>query len=147
MLNTGANAAPDGWLMLFNDDVLCYGAFAETVGGFDKNTLYGPNILKKPAFWVGKPIQYLYGWMIIVQKTAFLDVGGFDENYIAAGVDDIDFCWTAQNKGYRIKSVKLPFTHIADQPDFDHRRKKWDDKYEQNMEKNRQRFAEKVKNG
>lgn len=127
MLNTGAQKASGDWLMMLNDDVMCHGIFKKRIEGLDKNGIYGPQIRQKPISWVGKRIEYLYAWLLIMHRQAFFDIGGFDENYPAAGVDDIDFAWTAQQNGYRLKVLSLPFKHLADQPGFVHRRTKWDD--------------------
>jgi len=145
MLNVGARAAANDWLMMLNDDVMCDGKFLDIVDGFDKNALYGNVIHKKPPEWVGKEITYLYAWLLLMQKDIYNEVGGFDEGYIASGVDDIDFCWTAQQFGHPLKLAGLPFRHVTDEPGFVRRRKKWDANYKANMEHNRLRFEKKVK--
>jgi len=146
MLNTGAKQASGDWLMLLNDDVVCDGKFAHFVNNLNPNKIYGPEIRCKPKHWVGEEISYLYAWLLLMRKDVYGAVGGFDEGYIAAGVDDIDFCWSAQEFGYGIGVINLPFRHIADEPEFQHRRKKWSADYQADMELNRKRFAEKVNN-
>jgi len=147
MLNAGARQAGGEWLMLLNDDVVCEGKFARIINKLNPKTLYGPEIRHKPKRWVGEKIDYLYAWLLLMHKDIYDAVGGFDESYIAAGVDDIEFCWTAQKLSYEIEAINLPFRHIADEPEFQHRRKKWGADYQANMEMNRKRFAEKVSNG
>jgi len=148
MLNAGAEAVDDGWLMMLNDDVLCTGTFVETVEALKKNIIYTRDIRYKPSNWgTGKKLAYLHGWLMLMQKRVFGDVGGFDENYPASGVDDIDFSWTAQKKGYKLQAVKLPFIHIADQPGFVHRRKVGWQNYEETMAASKRYFLNKVHGG
>ena len=141
MLNTGADAATGDWLMLLNDDVLCKGKFSGIVEDLDKKALYGTSMRRKNPSWfnVGKQINYLYAWLLVLTRDSFDKIGGFDEWYPKAGVDDIDFCWRAEQKEIPLKVCHLPFIHLEP-----HRREKWDG-YQEQMLKSIEYFVEKVK--
>lgn len=144
MLNVGANAANGHTFLMLNDDVVCHGSFARAIENLNPKKLYGMAIRKRPTSWIGQEISYLYAWLMVMDRKLYDDVGGFDEHYPAAGVDDIDFCWTAQKKGYELATVKLPFVHLADQ-NKNHRRYNWDDTdFKERMEQSRKYFMQKV---
>jgi GT2 family glycosyltransferase len=141
MLNTGAEASTGDWLMLLNDDVLCQGSFANTVERLDAHGLYGPAMRKKNPSWfdVGVRINYLYAWNLVMKKSVFDRIGGFDEWYQKAGVDDIDFCWRAEQLSIPLIAVDFPFIHLEP-----HRREQWDG-YREQMLKSIEYFIGKVK--
>lgn len=148
MINTGANAADDGWVMFLNDDVLCKGKFMHMISPLSKRYLYAKDIRYKSSSWgIGKRFAYLHGWLMLMQKSVFFNVGGLDENYPASGVDDLDFSWTAQKKGYKLREVKLPFIHLGDQKEFINRRKIGWENYQETMAKSKRYFLNKVCNG
>jgi GT2 family glycosyltransferase len=141
MLNTGVEASCGDWLMLLNDDVLCQGEFVDLIESIDKNSVVGPQMRhKNPSWGAGVQINYLYAWLLAMQRDVFDKIGGFDEWYKLAGVDDIDFCWRAEQKGFALSAVDLPFIHLEP-----HRREKWDGYVEQ-MKKSKEYFIRKVKN-
>jgi hypothetical protein len=143
-LNIGGRAATGDWLMFSNDDIKCTGMFADTIKQLPYNGLYGMEIREKPARWgAGKKFCYIYGWLIIMHKAVWEIVGEFDEYYLHAGFDDLDYSWRAQEKGIPIKTVPLPFIHLADQPDHFHRRMTVDG-YKENMERSKSHFLKKA---
>lgn len=141
MLNTGVDASNGDWVMLLNDDVLCRGPFIEMVEGLDKNNVYGPAMRHKKPGWfdVGVQVNYLYAWLLVMRRSVFDLIGGFDEWYPKAGVDDIDFCWRAEQAGFPLVALDFPFIHLEP-----HRRVKWDG-YEEQMKKSIEYFVKKVK--
>lgn len=146
MLNAGAKKADDGWLMFLNDDVICKGRFIHLVNTLSKRNIYARAIRHKPASWgTGERLSYLHGWLMLMQKRVFEDVGGFDEHYPASGVDDIDFSWTAQQKGCKLRAVKLPFIHLGDQKDFINRRKVGWGSYQETMAESKRYFLKKAR--
>lgn len=144
-LNLGAKEADGDWLMFSNDDVLCNGAFSNKIHGLSKNCLYGMEIRRKLAKWgTGKDFLYIYGWLMIMHKSVFKKVGKFDEYYLHAGFDDIDYSWRAQSKGIELRKIDLPFIHLADQPDGFHRRTAVDN-YTENMLRSKKHFLKKAR--
>lgn len=52
--------------------------------------------------------EHLPGCNIIVRKTAFEEIGGFDPRFRTAG-DDVDFCWRLSDAGHRMAFVPGAF--------------------------------------
>jgi GT2 family glycosyltransferase len=49
-------------------------------------------------------VFYANGGAVVIRKNAWKDVGSFDEQYFLYG-EDLDWCWRARLKGYRILYV------------------------------------------
>ncbi len=51
----------------------------------------------------GKPkkVDYIDGAFMVVRKSCFEELGGFDESYTFYG-EDADFCWRAWEKGWKV---------------------------------------------
>ena len=47
-------------------------------------------------------IRWSSGACLFIRKAVFNELGGFDENYFAH-MEEIDLCWRAKSKGYKIK--------------------------------------------
>jgi len=121
MLNTGAALASGEWLIILNDDVRCLGKFANFVQSLNPKFFYGAEAKVKPASWFGAPVHYMKLWILVITKALYFEIGGMDEWYENASVDDIDFCWTAHQKGINFRVERFPFKHLETS-----RRKKWD---------------------
>ncbi|MBX3004569.1 MAG: hypothetical protein KF821_01930 [Anaerolineales bacterium] len=121
-LNQGARQAAGDWLMFTNDDILCQGEFVELVSGLDPNNIYGMELRHKTKEEWGADVEYLYGWILLMHRQLYDGVGPFEEQYLHAGFDDIDYCWRAKQAGFGLEVIDLPFVHLADQPGGEHRR-------------------------
>ncbi|MBX3046989.1 MAG: hypothetical protein KF698_08345 [Anaerolineales bacterium] len=121
-LNQGAMLATGDWLLFSNDDILCQGEFVEMVKGLDPNKIYGMELRRKTQEEWGADVEYLYGWILLMHRSLFKAVGLFEEQYLHAGFDDIDYCWRVQQAGFGLEVIDLPFIHLADQPGGEHRR-------------------------
>ncbi len=113
-LNLGASMARGDWLIFSNDDVLCEGEFYDDIKRLPRIGIYGNAIREKTLDTFGANVRYVYGWQIIMHKSVFATVGEFDEYYLHAGFDDIDYCWRASRRGMPIVKANLPFVHLAD---------------------------------
>lgn len=121
-LNAGADVATGEWLMFCNDDVLCTGDF-QWLEGLDQVGVYGAELRHKTKEKFGVDVDYIYGWMMLIHRRIWMAVGQFDEYYLHAGFDDIDYCWRASRAGAKSIEVKpWPFVHLADQKNEKHRR-------------------------
>ena len=145
-LNSGARHTSGDWIVFSNDDVLCCGKFVDRIVGLPQKCLYGMEIREKPANWgLGVGFKYVYGWLLIMHRAVWDEIGEFDEYYLHAGFDDIDYSWRCQRAGIPLKTVPLPFLHLADSPRGYHRRVEVDG-YRENMYRSKMYFLEKVKN-
>ncbi len=85
----------------------------------------GPNLPPKPRNWQeaivcavrGAPshvmlddeeAEHLPGCNLVVTKSAFMAIGGFDPDFMTAG-DDVDFCWRLRDAGFRLGFVPGAF--------------------------------------
>lgn len=65
------------------------------------------NIIRKMRFrhnWLDrrpKEVDYIDGAFMMVRRSCFEDLGGFDEGYSFYG-EDADFCWRAWKRGWKV---------------------------------------------
>jgi len=104
-LNYAVQFAHGDWLVMVSNDVTVDGSFSKMVSKLDHKTLYGKDMNK------GYGRQWLDGWIYVMQKELFSDVGLFDERFIYAGFEDADYCWRAEQKGYKVETLDFPLTH------------------------------------
>lgn len=143
-LNKGAKEAQGDWLIFSNDDVKCTGSFARKIKELPEIGLYGAEIRNKPENWgAGRDFCYIYGWIMVMHRAVYLAVGEFDEHYLHAGFDDIDYSWRSQQMDIPVMAVDLPFIHLADQPGHFHRRMTVEG-YRDSMARSKAHFIEKV---
>ena len=61
-------------------------------------------------------IPYIEGWLLVMSKKVWDDIGGFDLQYFPADMEDVDFSLTALSKGYGLAELEPKvFTHIGGQ--------------------------------
>ncbi len=145
-LNEGAKLTNGEWLIFSNDDILCWGGFRNEILDLPHRGLYGREMrTKDPAWGLGRKLKYIYGWIMLMHSSVWDEVGKFDEYYLHAGFDDIDYSWRCQCKKIPLKTIHLPFVHLADTNEGYHRRMEVDG-YKENMLRSKEHFLEKVKN-
>lgn len=142
-LNAGAKKATGEWLMFCNDDVLCTGNFTY-LEGLDQVGVYGAELRHKEKEQFGADVDYIYGWALLMHRRVWMAVGEFDEYYLHAGFDDLDYCWRAAQAGAKPVEVKpWPFVHLADQKNEKHRRATVEG-YRENMARSKEYFLKRV---
>lgn len=115
--NQGAARADGDMLLFLNNDVSINGDYIsplEKALAHDPNSLAGPYLADFDTGWNvfgDKLISYLAGWCLAMSKTAFDDLGGFDERFSPAYYEDVDLCYNALQKGYKLQSVRVPLRH------------------------------------
>jgi GT2 family glycosyltransferase len=144
-LNVGMRETTQDWMVIGNDDVLCTGPFFKKITSLPVNMLHGPEVRRKKAYWgIKKSFFYLYGWIIIMHKSVYKKIGDFDEAFLHAGFDDIDYSWRAQQLGIHLNVIDdIPFVHLADMGDQQHRRREVPG-FHENMAKSKEHFVRKV---
>lgn len=106
-LNVAAETIKTGWMVMVSNDVIVTDPFVEFINTLDPKVIYGKDGNK------GYGRTWLDGWIYVMTKRTFDKVGGFDENFKAAGFEDADFCWRADAAGVKIEIEKrLPFIHL-----------------------------------
>ena len=75
-----------------------------------------------PEFNYVKDVDYISGAALMIRKSLWDKVGGFDERFVPAYCEDSDFCFTARKEGYRVTyiptSVVVHFEGISNGKDL-----------------------------
>lgn len=75
-----------------------------------------------PEFNYVKDVDYISGAALMIRKTLWDKVGGFDERFVPAYCEDSDFCFTARKEGYRVTyiptSVVVHFEGVSNGKDL-----------------------------
>jgi len=88
-----------------------------------KSTLVGRGEIDKGQFNHIKNIQAMGGGGFMVKKEVFKEIGLFDEKFIM-DFADIDFCFRAREKGYKIFPCSAKCFHKKEEEGFNKRRLK-----------------------
>lgn len=74
-----------------------------------------------PEFNYVKEVDYISGASIMLPRTLWEEIGGFDETFVPAYCDDSDLAFTVRKKGYRVlyqpKSVVVHFEGVSNGTD------------------------------
>ena len=109
--NQGVARADGDTLLFLNNDILIKGDY---ISPLEKA---GPQLANFDTGWNvfgGKIISYLVGWCLAMRKEIFNDLGGFDEQFSPAYYEDVDLCYNASQKGYKLQSVWVPLDHLPE---------------------------------
>jgi len=108
--NKGVTAAKGKFIAIFHDDSLITthnwhqpmlaaindGAFAAST-----ESVYNPHF----------KFDFLKGTPLVMSKANYELIGGHDEFYFA-GIEDMDFSYRIQHKGYSVKRIAIPYRHF-----------------------------------
>ncbi len=130
--NQGAKIAQGEWLFLLNNDTILQQPTLYRLLAFAKTKpdagLFGPQLLlpngrvqvqgsalsqSQYRTLVPKKVNFLVGAALLIRKDRYVEVGGFDENYVFYN-EDVDLCKTLIKAGhplYYVPQAKL--THIG----------------------------------
>ncbi|MGE5329793.1 MAG: glycosyltransferase [Deltaproteobacteria bacterium] len=97
---------------------------------------------QKPEYCYVKEVDYISGASILIKKSLWDEIGGFDERYVPAYYDDSDLAFEVRKKGYQViyqpKSVVVHFEGISHGTDTSQGLKAY-------QKKNREKFIKKWK--
>ncbi|WP_052435297.1 glycosyltransferase [Sulfurospirillum cavolei] len=75
----------------------------------------------KPEYNYVKEVDYISGASIMIRKSLWLEIGGFDERYVPAYYEDSDLAFEVRKHGYKVvyqpKSVVVHFEGISNGTD------------------------------
>ncbi|RZB38068.1 MAG: O-antigen biosynthesis protein [Desulfobacteraceae bacterium Eth-SRB2] len=64
-----------------------------------------------PQYSYLKEVDYCSGACLMIRKTLWLDLGGFDKTYAPAYYEDADLCFAARQQGYKV--MYQPEAHVV----------------------------------
>lgn len=109
--NKGVAAANGRYISIFHDDCLVTSSdwhqpMIEAInrGAFATSTesVYNPHI----------DLEFLKGTPLLMTKSNYELIGGHDE-FFFAGIEDLDFSYRIQLRGYLLKKIKTPYRHFC----------------------------------
>jgi len=117
--NNGANHATSNWLVFLDDDCL---PDAGLLSAYSNAIALDPSILAlEGRIYTDRPRKslsetaplngdggYLWACNFAVQKALFQSMGGFDERFPFASMEDVEFCYRLKKK-----SISTPFVKEA----------------------------------
>jgi GT2 family glycosyltransferase len=112
--NYGVSKATGDIICLISSDVRIEDDLAKSVKELvelDPKVLIGGIVYRDTTGWNdfdGKIFPYAEGWLLCCLKSAWDEIGGFDELYVPHDFDDVDFSTTAVQKGYSLISLDNP---------------------------------------
>jgi len=106
--NAGIRKASGDIIVLLSDDVKIHDDFLpQVVSTLEANpkTLMGARLLDWDTGWNtfdGKTFPYLEGWLLAATKSAWQELGGFDDRFAPNDYEDIDLSTQAAVLGYSL---------------------------------------------
>lgn len=120
-INQGAEIAQGRHLIMLSNDVIIESDYISPIESTleeNREILGGAQILDFDTGWNtfnGEMLAYIAGWCIFCTREVWQDIGGFDERYVPCDYEDLDLSLKAVKKGYSLKQVKLPLSHMFGQ--------------------------------
>lgn len=131
-LNVGMMAAgPAEWIVYMNNDITVTGSFDGLIKRLGGGTVYGPE-----KATIAK-VEYLVGYFILMPWAAWMDVGPFDEGYAPYTYEDVDWCYRAMQRGWKLEKIEMPMEHVT------HGSRGLFPTYEEIRSRNQRKFLEK----
>ena len=119
--NNGAQHAQNKWLVFTDDDCRpkeeWLSAYRETAERGDAKVLEGKTVTERERPGPGwtAPVNRtggkLWSCNFAIRRRAYEEIGGFDERYPGAGVEDVDFRIRIQNRSIAIRFVPDATVH------------------------------------
>jgi GT2 family glycosyltransferase len=132
-INAGLKACEaSDWYVISNNDVRCEGPFVEQLEKLDPWALFGNQLQSNDVCDL-----YVDGWIYFLSRQVLEAVGYWDEKFLIAAYEDIDYSRRAAEKGIPIRVAGLPFKHLAERIRYTR------PNYWQVYEKNRDYYMEK----
>lgn len=117
--NLGAqNAKGDIFVFAENDIFLSGDYLALIKKEMKEDVLIGPALHSESTGWNNFGdliIPYLDFCLFACTHKTWEKLGGFDERFVPCDYEDIDMCYTAQQKNIELKALKLPIRHAPGQ--------------------------------
>lgn len=130
-VNRGLEAATGRWLVEMNSDVYLEAgdleALKEALESSPKAAMAGPTLvtpkggyqsfgwLYQPNYWglrQPRPVGWISGALVMLGRESLEAVGGMDQGLFFYN-DDIEWCWRARRKGYRVLLVPRKVLHLG----------------------------------
>jgi GT2 family glycosyltransferase len=101
-INVGlkADELKHDWYLITNNDTIYHKPFAQKVQQFKQDTIYGFHIFNI------RQRLYISSFAFFLSRTAIEKVGYFDERFIPYGYEDADYCWRAQDLGFKLRAYR-----------------------------------------
>lgn len=102
--NTGIQKSGSyDWYLLLHNDTITQGLLP--LDNLDDKYIYGNGIVEKVYG------EYISGCCLLISNRAFKEVGPFDPWY--RNMDEVDWCYRALEKGFKIKQREFPMKHFG----------------------------------
>ena len=120
--NLGYKYAKGDYICFLNNDVVFHNPnwLKELLQNQEENTLIGPHLVNSNSLtsFNNLPVPYLNGWCIFGAKKIFEDIKEngkvFDERFNPAYFEDVELCFRAAIKGYKLKEVSnIELEHLG----------------------------------
>ena len=109
--NVGVRKASGDNIILISNDVEVKTDIVSIISNklnYEPKTIIGNRLISFDSGWNtfnGRIFPYLEGWLLAFTKTAWKDIGGFDDIFAPNDMEDVDFSTTAVSKGYTLFSM------------------------------------------